>query len=78
MEVLTSFVLKVVGPVCPSDKVKMRVHQERQYEKSLRDFIAREKDIRKKAELEEELLLCQRRVEGFVSVYPVLGKVKEE
>jgi hypothetical protein len=60
------------------EKTRIRMMQEKRYEKSVLALISREKDTAKIAELQEELLLCRRRMDAFVSVYPGLQKLKDE
>jgi len=59
----------------PPNNTKTRVQQEKAYENSLVDRIAKEHDPVKIKELQVELMLCQRRVDGYVRVYPALSKI---
>ena len=78
MEGLGLFIFKTLGPGPPSEDVKIRLRQEQRYQKSLFAAISGEVDATKKLELQKELVSCQRRIAGFMSVYPALEKLKDE
>ena len=77
LSTITGFVLDVVvGPPSPvPEATRVRVGEERRYRKELLRALDLESADEK---LKKELLLCERRIAGYLSVYPELDKDKIE
>ncbi len=73
MEHIKKFFTNILEPGIPPQNLKLRIVQERNYEKSLLFKLQDSNENTK--DLKEELLLCRRRIDGYESVYPSLRKI---